>query len=46
MKSYIYGNPDILNALKTLVETRGGVRWTEIAKVLEGMFDIHISKPC
>lgn len=35
MKSYIYGNPEILNTLKTLVETREGVdmcRWTEIAK--------------
>ncbi|CAD8161493.1 unnamed protein product [Paramecium pentaurelia] len=48
MLTYVNENPKFAETLKQLVECGKDrvIRWPEIAKVLENMFSITISKPC
>ncbi|CAK69951.1 unnamed protein product (macronuclear) [Paramecium tetraurelia] len=48
MLTYVNENPKFAETLKQLVECGKDrtIRWPEIAKVLENMFNITISKPC
>ncbi|CAD8061751.1 unnamed protein product [Paramecium primaurelia] len=48
MLTYVNENPKFAETLKQLVECgkERVIRWPEIAKVLENMFSITISKPC
>ncbi|CAD8168606.1 unnamed protein product [Paramecium pentaurelia] len=48
MLTYVNENPKFAETLKQLVECGKdrAIRWPEIAKVLENMFSITISKPC
>ncbi|CAK82621.1 unnamed protein product, partial (macronuclear) [Paramecium tetraurelia] len=48
MLTHVNENPKFAETLKQLVECGkdGAIRWPEIAKVLENMFHITISKPC